>query len=108
MSTPPDLPIVAFESPQEWEEWLAQNHAGSSGIWLRFFRKGTNIRSINYAEALDEALCYGWIDGQGKRYDEQSEVYSPSRSKRMVEAQYRADRAADQGREDEAGRSRSD
>jgi uncharacterized protein YdeI (YjbR/CyaY-like superfamily) len=67
-----DLPIVSFQSAQEWEEWLAGNHASSVGVWLRFFKNGSGKPTVTHDEALDAALCYGWIDGQGKKYDELS------------------------------------
>jgi uncharacterized protein YdeI (YjbR/CyaY-like superfamily) len=67
-----DLPVISFETPVEWAKWLNENHASSRGIWLRFYKKASGIKTILYAEALDEALCYGWIDGQVKTFDEQS------------------------------------
>jgi uncharacterized protein YdeI (YjbR/CyaY-like superfamily) len=72
MSAMTDLPIVSFQSAQEWEEWLAGNHASSVGVWLRFFKNGSGKPTVTHDEALDAALCYGWIDGQGKKYDELS------------------------------------
>ena len=87
-----DLEIVSFGSPAEWEQWLDQNHANSRGSWLRFYKKGSGISSVYYAEALDVALCYGWIDGQLKKYDELSYIqrFTPRRprslwSKRNIE-----------------------
>ncbi len=68
----PGLPILSFPSPSEWSRWLAKNHDTAKGLWLRFFKKGSGVKSIIYAEALDEALCYGWIDGQLNKYDEDS------------------------------------
>src|SRR3712207_2444155 len=65
-----DLPIVAFPSSKEWEAWLAANHATSKGVWLQFAKKGTGIPTVTYEEALQSALCYGWIDGQVAKYDE--------------------------------------
>lgn len=65
-----DLPIVAFSSPADWEEWLDKNHALSQGIWLQFYKKGSGTPTVVYAEALDAALCYGWIDGQLRRGDD--------------------------------------
>ena len=65
-----DLPIVAFHSPAAWEDWLEKNHASSQGIWLQFYKKGSGTPTVIYAEALDGALCYGWIDGQLRRGDE--------------------------------------
>jgi len=67
-----DLPVIAFESADDWEKWLGENHPRSSGIWMRIFKKAANAASITHAEALDVALCYGWIDGWKKRYDERS------------------------------------
>ncbi len=62
--------IIAFPTPQSWAEWLAENHARDEGIWIRLFKKGSGIPSVTYQEALDEALCYGWIDGQKKAGDD--------------------------------------
>jgi uncharacterized protein YdeI (YjbR/CyaY-like superfamily) len=72
MSYMTDLSIVSFQSAQEWEEWLAENHASSVGVWLRFFKNGSGKPTVTHDEALNAALCYGWIDGQGKKYDELS------------------------------------
>ena len=80
-----NLPIISFESPSQWAEWLAANHAESKGVWLRMFKKGTGIASLNYAEALDEALCYGWIDGQKNKYDDESwlQRFTPRRPRSL-------------------------
>ena len=76
-----EVPIVSFESPAEWVRWLGENHEVSPGIWLRMFKKATGKPSINYDEALDGALCFGWIDGQKKTYDEVSWIqkFTPRR-----------------------------
>lgn len=76
-----DLPIIAFDTPDAWEQWLAQHHVASHGIWLRFFKKGSGVTSVTFAEALDGALCYGWIDGQAKKYDDKSwlQKFTPRR-----------------------------
>ena len=66
-----DLPTVHFESPQEWEAWLEENHAASEGLWIKFAKKGSGIASISHQEALDAALCFGWIDGQTASFDDQ-------------------------------------
>jgi uncharacterized protein YdeI (YjbR/CyaY-like superfamily) len=66
----PDLPALSFSSQTEWRNWLEKNHSVSNGIWLQFYKKGSGTSTVVYAEALDEALCYGWIDGQLKRGDE--------------------------------------
>jgi len=61
--------IITCRSAKEWAQWLAAHHRTSNGVWLRCARKGADVQSITYPEALDEALCYGWIDGQVKKYD---------------------------------------
>jgi len=78
-----DLPIIAFKSSSDWASWLDKNHAQSNGIWLRFFKKDSGVASATHAEALDEALCYGWIDGQLEKYDEKSWLhkFTPRRPK---------------------------
>jgi uncharacterized protein YdeI (YjbR/CyaY-like superfamily) len=63
---------ISFRSPAEFRKWLAANHSKSEGIWLRIFKKTSDTASITYAEALDEALCYGWIDGQKQKHDDAS------------------------------------
>ncbi len=64
------LPILPFASPRKWEDWLEKYHKTSKGLWLKLAKKGTEIDSVNYAEALDVALCYGWIDGQKGALDD--------------------------------------
>ncbi len=60
---------MAFKSARAWEAWLARNHKESLGVWLRIARKASSVSSVTYAEALDVALCYGWIDGQKRAAD---------------------------------------
>jgi uncharacterized protein YdeI (YjbR/CyaY-like superfamily) len=80
-----ELKTVSFKSPKEFEKWLAKNHDTSSGIWLRFFKKDSGEKTIAYSEALDEALCYGWIDGQLNSYDDKSWLHKFTlRSQRSV------------------------
>ena len=67
-----NLPVILFEQQQDWAAWLEQNHAVSSGAWLRLAKKASGLQSVSYAEALEVALCYGWIDGQKNSYDESS------------------------------------
>lgn len=67
-----DQPVMLFASQKDWAKWLDKNHAASSGIWMRLAKKTAELKSVNYAEALDVALCYGWIDGQKKSYDADS------------------------------------
>jgi uncharacterized protein YdeI (YjbR/CyaY-like superfamily) len=68
---PPDpLPVMSFESTDAWDAWLATHHAGSPGLWLKIAKKGAAGTTISYSDALDVALCHGWIDGQKGRYDD--------------------------------------
>lgn len=71
MKNADNLPIILFESQQDWEDWLKEHHADSKGVWLKLAKKGTNIPSVDYQQALEIALCYGWIDGQKASYDGQ-------------------------------------
>jgi len=61
-----DPPIIVFEHQRAWEDWLSRNHREAAGVWLRIAKKGSKIRSLTHAEALDSALCFGWIDAQKK------------------------------------------
>ena len=76
-------PILDFASQAGWEAWLDAEHASSDGVWLRFAKKGSGVVSVVYAEALDVALCYGWIDSQVARYDERFylQKFTPRRSR---------------------------
>jgi uncharacterized protein YdeI (YjbR/CyaY-like superfamily) len=65
-----DLPIVLFASPAELEAWLEESHADSAGLWLKIAKKGSGVESVSYAEALELALCFGWIDSQKRSFDE--------------------------------------
>jgi uncharacterized protein YdeI (YjbR/CyaY-like superfamily) len=65
----PDLPTIPFASREVWEAWLEERHATSDGLWLKIARKGSGIESVTFAEALDVALCYGWIDSQRSGFD---------------------------------------
>src|SRR3974390_105787 len=66
------MKTLSFQSSAEFRSWLEQNHVTAGGIWLRIFKKDSGKKSITYAEALDECLCFGWIDGQKKPCDERS------------------------------------
>ncbi|MCE9501376.1 MAG: YdeI/OmpD-associated family protein [Leptospira sp.] len=78
-------PIKSFSSTQKWHAWLAKNHASPQGIWLKIYKKDSNKKTVTYAEALDEALCFGWIDGLKKTYDDESWVqkFTPRRARSM-------------------------
>ena len=81
----PDLQILSFDSQDHFESWLEENNFLNEGIWVRFYKKNSSVISLNYQEALDVALCYGWIDGQVKKYDDLSYIqkFTPRRSKSM-------------------------
>jgi len=83
MKTKKDQPILSFQTQKKWRDWLHKNHKKSSGIWLRIYKKDSGVKTVTYAQALDEALCYGWIDGQRNKYDEQSylQKFTPRRKK---------------------------
>ena len=70
MALPVDLPVQHFQDQAAWEQWLSANN-GSKGLWLKIAKKDSGIASVNYAQALDVALCHGWIDGQKKGLDAQ-------------------------------------
>lgn len=67
-----DMPMLLFKHQKDWSAWLDKNHAKSAGVWLRIAKKASGSPSVSYAEAVEMALCYGWIDGQGKSYDDSS------------------------------------
>ena len=65
-----ELLISAFSNKKKWADWLAREHDKSAGVWLKIAKKDSGIPSVTYEEALDIALCYGWIDGQKKGFDD--------------------------------------
>lgn len=83
MKTSTEQPIMLFESVQHWEAWLKDNHAKSTGVRLQIAKKGAKQPTVSYAEALDVALCYGWIDGQKGALDDQFflQKFTPRRPK---------------------------
>jgi uncharacterized protein YdeI (YjbR/CyaY-like superfamily) len=70
LTAKPELPIMPFASREAWEAWLEEEHATSDGLWLKIAKKGSGIETVTFAEALDAALCYGWIDSQRGGFDE--------------------------------------
>ena len=66
--------ILEFATQQDWAQWLEENHAVSAGVWLRFAKKRSGLVSVTYPEAVEVALCYGWIDAQTKGEDEKTWV----------------------------------
>jgi len=71
MATQQLLPTKKFPSAKAWQTWLAENYNKSNGVWLMFAKKNGDKQTVTYAEALNVALCCGWIDGQKKSHDEQ-------------------------------------
>lgn len=80
-----DVPYLAFSSQKQWETWLNKNHQQPEGLWIRFYKKAAAIRGLSYDEALDSALCFGWIDGQVKPLDEESWLrkFTPRRARSL-------------------------
>lgn len=66
--------VVFFDTQAKWSKWLAANHAKTKGVYLRMYKKESVVKSLTYPEALDSALCYGWIDGIKRKYDDRSWV----------------------------------
>jgi uncharacterized protein YdeI (YjbR/CyaY-like superfamily) len=78
-----DLPVIPFGSREEFGLWLEDNHSLETGIWVKFFKKNSGVPTVTYHEALLEALCYGWIDGHVKKFDETAYIqkFTPRRRK---------------------------
>lgn len=76
-------PILDVKTVKGWQSWIDKNHAASNGVWLKLYKKAAGVSSLNHDQALDEALCYGWIDGQLKSCDEKSwfQKFTPRRPK---------------------------
>jgi len=66
---PDDLPIIEFATSAEWETWLEEHHSDAPGLWIKMAKKASGIPSVTHPEAIDVALCFGWIDGQRRSYD---------------------------------------
>ncbi len=64
------LPIVPFQSEEDWEDWIEANHAATAGVWMKLAKKASGIPTISMGEAIDIAICFGWIDGQSRGYDD--------------------------------------
>lgn len=102
-----DLATRAFPSAKSFRAWLHREHDRSDGLWVKIAKKGTGVKTVTYAEAVDVALCYGWIDGQKARYDDTwfLQRFTPRRP-RSVWSQINCDKVAqliDQGLMQPAG-----
>jgi uncharacterized protein YdeI (YjbR/CyaY-like superfamily) len=69
-SAPDDLPVLLFPASADLESWLGKEHARCGGLWLKIAKKGSGVESVSYVEALEVALCFGWIDSQKRGFDE--------------------------------------
>lgn len=69
-AVPDELPLLEFPGPEPWRDWLEENHTSIPGVWLKFAKRGAPRTTVTYAEALEVALCFGWIDSQVGRLDE--------------------------------------
>jgi len=77
------MQTLSFKSSAVFRRWLEKNHAACDGVWVRFFKKASGEKCVGYAAALDQALCFGWIDGQVKSYDAVSWIhkFTPRRAR---------------------------
>jgi uncharacterized protein YdeI (YjbR/CyaY-like superfamily) len=84
--------VLAFPDRDAWAAWLAEEHASSPGVWLKLAKKGSGKGSVSYEEAVDAALCYGWIDGQGAPYDDRFSLqrFTPRRARSVWSKRNRA------------------
>ncbi len=102
-----ELPEIMFQSAKAFTAWLAKSHAASTGIWLRFAKKDSGIPSVTAAEAVEAAICFGWIDGQIQKKDAETYLvrYGP-RAKRSIWSKINRAKVAgliEQGRMQPAG-----
>jgi uncharacterized protein YdeI (YjbR/CyaY-like superfamily) len=102
-----ELPIVEVPDQSAWRDWLQANHSAQDGVWLKFAKKGSPTATVSYAQALEEALCFGWIDGQVRRHDEHFYLqrFTPrrTRSKWSQNNVEKAERLIAEGRMEPAG-----
>lgn len=75
METFNNLEVIFCKDEAAWEAWLAKNYTRHEGVWIKIARKSSGITSVTHMEALDVALCFGWIDGQGRQCDEDATYY---------------------------------
>ena len=78
-----NYPVVEFDSASAFEKWLAKNHDASDGVWLKMAKAGSGVKTVVYKEAVEVALCYGWIDGLARRIDDNFYVqkFTPRRER---------------------------
>jgi len=103
-----ELPELLVPDAAAWRAWLAEHHTQPTGVWLVLHKKGGDVTSLTYVQAVEEALCFGWIDGQARRRDAHSSVQrmTPRRPRSAWSAVNveRAERLEREGRMHDAGR----
>lgn len=83
--TATDYPVIHFADRAAWAAWLDANHASAAGVWVRIAKAASNVETVTRDEALDVALCYGWIDGQARSHDEDSwlQKFTPRKARSL-------------------------
>ena len=103
-----DLPELLLPDASAWRAWLAEHHTDPTGVWLVLHKKGGDVTTLTYVQAVEEALCFGWIDGQARRRDEHSSFQrmTPRRPRSAWSAVNveRVERLEREGRMQDAGR----
>uniref|UniRef100_UPI0035AB6D83 YdeI/OmpD-associated family protein n=1 Tax=Actinotalea sp. C106 TaxID=2908644 RepID=UPI0035AB6D83 len=103
-----ELPELLLPDAAAWHAWLREHHTESTGVWLVLHKKGGQVTSLTYAQALDEALCFGWIDGQARSRDAETSAQrmTPRRARSRWSARNvtHVERLEGEGRMQEAGR----
>jgi uncharacterized protein YdeI (YjbR/CyaY-like superfamily) len=106
-AAPRELETRSFASAAEWEAWLRSHHDSVPGVWIRFARKGSGVASVTYMDALQEALRFGWIDGQARGVDERcyEQRFTPRRARSIWSKRNRgfAEALIEAGRMEPAG-----
>jgi uncharacterized protein YdeI (YjbR/CyaY-like superfamily) len=104
--------VLEADTPHEWEQWLEANHEAASEIWLRLLNKNAPEPGMSYSEAVEIALCFGWIDSMARGYDDVSRIqrFSPRKERSAWSASNveRVQRLIDAGRMREAGQHQID
>lgn len=104
---PQELPLLQLGDRAAWEKWLSANHESAGGAWLKLAKKGSPEATVTQAEAIEEAICFGWIDGQVRGYDERFYLqrFTPRRPRSRWSAinRERAQRLISEGRMKAAG-----
>ena len=83
-----DLPELLLPDAPAWRAWLAEHHTDPTGVWLVLHKKGGDVTTLTYVQAVEEALCFGWIDGQGRRRDDDASYqrWTPRRARSIWSA----------------------